>query len=131
MGRRTIWCSRDPSSCSRHGGRCDMKRLLVALAVALTLVDSVPFVAAGAAPSASELDAMLAPIALYPDQLLAEIAEWVRSQGSVKGSELQAAAAASGFTDSYVALVLFPDVVEYMAGRMDWTTKLGQTFATN
>src|SRR5262249_709321 len=31
----------------------------------------------------------------------------------------------------YAALVLFPDVVHYMAERMDWTTKLGQAFATD
>jgi Protein of unknown function (DUF3300) len=121
-----------------------MKRLLVILAVALTIFDSRAFVAAGAAPTAAELDAMLAPIALYPDQLLAQmllsasnpgrlatLSEWLRSQGSLKGSELQNAAAASGFPDSYVALVIFPDVVDYMAGRMDWTTKLGQAFASD
>src|SRR5262245_2391401 len=121
-----------------------MKRLLAGLAVALTLLPARPFVAAGAAPTAAELDAMLAPIALYPDQLLAQmlmsasnpgriatLSEWLRSQGSLKGTELQNAAAASGFPDSYVALVLFPDVVDYMAGRMDWTTKLGQAFAAD
>jgi len=121
-----------------------MKRLLPALAVALMLFDARPFVAAGAAPTAAELDAMIAPIALYPDQLLgqmlmsasnpgriAALSEWLRSQGTLKGTELQNAAAASGFPDSYVALVLFPDVVDYMAGRMDWTTKLGQAFAAD
>jgi hypothetical protein len=108
------------------------------------LLDARPFVAAGAAPTAAELDAMLAPIALYPDQLLAQmlmsasnpgriaaLGEWLRSQGTLKGTELQNAASASGFPDSYVALVLFPDVVDYMAGRMDWTTKLGQAFAAD
>jgi len=121
-----------------------MKRLLPALAVALMLFDARPYVAAGAAPTPAELDAMLAPIALYPDQLLAQmlmsasnpgriatLSEWLRSQGALKGTELQNAAAASGFPDSYVALVLFPDVVDYMAGRMDWTTKLGQAFAAD
>ena len=62
------------------------------------------------APPAAELDKLLAPIALYPDQLLAQIllcaqnpsklgalAEWMAGHESVKGSALQAAAVKSGF----------------------------------
>ena len=122
-----------------------MKRLAVTLILALTLADPrAGFVAAGAAPTAAELDKLLAPVALYPDQLLAEMLlcaanpgrvatlnEWLRSQGTLKGSELQAAAAAAGFTDSFVALVLFPDVVDYMAGQIDWTKRLGEAFAAD
>jgi len=90
-----------------------------------------------------ELDGLLAPIALYPDALLGQIllsaanpgtvgalAEWLNSQ-SAKGTALQDAAKASGFEDTYVALVLFPDVVHKMAERMDWTTKVGSAFAAD
>jgi len=122
-----------------------MKRLAVTLILALTLADPrAGFVSAGAAPTAAELDKLLAPVALYPDQLLAEMLlcaanpgrvatlnEWLRSQGTLKGSELQAAATAAGFTDSFVALVLFPDVVDYMAGQIDWTKRLGEAFAAD
>jgi hypothetical protein len=89
------------------------------------------------------LDHLLAPIALYPDQLLAQmllcasnpgklatLGEWLASQ-TLKGTELQDAATKAGFEPSFVALVLFPQVVQAMAGDVDWTTRLGQAFAAD
>jgi hypothetical protein len=97
-----------------------------------------------AAPTAAQLDQLLAPIALYPDSLLAHmllcaanpakvgaLAEWLLSNKSLKGTELQDAAAKSGFDQSFVALVMFPQVVNYMAEQIDWTTKLGKAFSEN
>ena len=90
-----------------------------------------------------ELDRLLAPIALYPDQLLAQMLlcasnpgkvatlhEWLASQ-TLKGSELQDAATKSGFEASFAALVLFPQVVEAMAGDLDRTSRLGQAFSAD
>jgi uncharacterized protein DUF3300 len=90
-----------------------------------------------------QLDKLMAPVALYPDSLLAQmlmsaanpakvgaLAEWMASQ-TAKGTELQDAATKSGFDASFAALVLFPDVVHYMAGNMDWTTKVGKAFTEN
>ena len=89
------------------------------------------------------LDRLLAPIALYPDQLLAQMLlcasnpgkvatlnEWLASQ-TLKGSELQDAATKSGFEASFAALVLFPQVVEAMAGDLDRTARLGQAFTAD
>ncbi len=89
------------------------------------------------------LDRLLAPIALYPDQLLAQmllcasnpgkvatLGEWLASQ-TLKGTELQDAATKAGFEPSFVALVLFPEVVAAMAGDVDWTTRLGQAFTVD
>jgi hypothetical protein len=89
------------------------------------------------------LDRLLAPIALYPDQLLAQMLlcasnpgkvatlnEWLVSQ-TLKGSELQDAATKSGFEASFAALVLFPQVVEAMAGDLDRTARLGQAFTAD
>src|SRR5689334_6168460 len=91
-----------------------------------------------------QLDKLLAPVALYPDSLLAQmlisagnpgkisaLAEWMKSHQGVKGTELQDAATKSGFDASFVALVLFPQVVDYMASQIAWTTELGQAFAAN
>jgi hypothetical protein len=91
-----------------------------------------------------ELDRLLAPVALYPDQLLAQMLlsasnpgkvaalnEWLASHQTQKGSELQDAATKSGFEPSFVALVLFPQVVAAMAEQLDWTTRLGQAFAAD
>ena len=95
------------------------------------------------APPAEELDKLLAPIALYPDALLGQIllcttnpgrvgalGEWLSSQ-QAKGTALQDAAKASGFDESFVAIVVFPDVVLKMAEQIDWTTRLGQAFMAN
>jgi hypothetical protein len=95
------------------------------------------------APKPEELDKLFAPVALYPDPLLAQMLmaaedpgkvaalnEWLASQ-KAKGTELQDAATKSGFGPSYVALVIFPDVVAKMATQFDWTTKVGQAFSAD
>jgi hypothetical protein len=99
--------------------------------------------AAKPSPKPDDLDRLLAPIALYPDQLLAQVLlcsanpgtvatldEWLRSQ-TAKGTQLQDAATSAGFQPSYVALAVFPDVVSYMATQADWTARLGQAFAAD
>ena len=90
------------------------------------------------------LDRLHAPIALYPDQLLAQmflcaqnpgkvaaLGEWLAANSSVKGTDLQDAATKSGFEPSFVAMTLFPDVVNAMASDLEWTTQLGQAFAAD
>src|SRR5678816_4777817 len=70
------------------------------------------------------LDQLLAPIALYPDALLAqvlmsaqdppkvaELDKWLKANTALKGSQLQDAAVKAGFDASFVALALFPQVV--------------------
>ena len=61
---------------------------------------------------------------------VAALSEWLASQ-TLKGTELQDAATKSGFEPSFVALVLFPQVVTTMAKELDWTTQLGQAFTAN
>ena len=99
---------------------------------------------AGKPVAPAELDRLLAPVALYPDSLLAQIlqcaqkpskvgalAEWMAGQQALKGSALQDAAVKSGFEPSFVALVVFPDVVNAMASQIDRTTKVGQAFTAD
>jgi Protein of unknown function (DUF3300) len=96
------------------------------------------------APPAKELDQLLAPIALYPDQLLAQILlcamdpkgvtaldQFIKRNKNLKGSALQDAALKDKFEPSFVALTIFPDTVAMMATQLDWTTKLGQAFAAD
>jgi hypothetical protein len=91
-----------------------------------------------------ELDRLLAPVALYPDQLLAQmllcasnpaklgaLREWLASHETLKGTDLQDAAAKSGFEPSFVALVLFPDVIDAMVAQTERTARLGQAFAAD
>ena len=90
------------------------------------------------------LDQLLAPIALYPDQLLAqmlisaaepakitELDKWLKSNEKLKGTQLQDAAVKAGFDASFVALVVFPQVVTRMAEQIAWTTVLGQSFTAD
>ena len=87
------------------------------------------------------LDQLLAPVALYPDQLLAQILlsagdtakvveldKWLKATASVKGTQLQDAALKAGFEPSYIALVPFPQVVAKMVEDLEWTMLLGQAF---
>jgi hypothetical protein len=103
-----------------------------------------PATATAAAPSASVLDGLLAPVALYPDALLAQmlvctsnpgkvavLQEWLASNTSLKGTELQDAATKAGFEPSFVAMALFPQVIDYMAGNIAWTKQVGEAFAAD
>jgi hypothetical protein len=97
-----------------------------------------------ARPPTGSLEEMLAPIALYPDSLLAqmlmsatdpakvtELDKWLKANTKLKGTELQDAAVKAGFEPSFVALALFPQVVAQMAAQIVWTTSLGQSFTSD
>jgi hypothetical protein len=94
--------------------------------------------------SPAELDRLLAPIALYPDQLLAQMLlcaqdpagvtaldRFLKSNANLKGSDLQDAALKDNFEPHYVAMALFPQVIGAMAANLDATTKVGQAFAAD
>jgi uncharacterized membrane protein YgcG len=90
-----------------------------------------------------ELDQLVAPIALYPDALLAQIlmastypleivqaARW-HKQGSnkdLKDTQLETALQAQPWDPSVKSLVAFPQVLTMMNEKLDWTQKLGDAF---
>jgi hypothetical protein len=123
---------------------CRFMRTIVATAAVLVLVGCETGPLNASATQQTDLDRLLAPIALYPDQLIAQmllcaadpakIAEldaWLPANNALKGTELQDAATVAGFEPSFVALALFPQVVMFMAERPDWTTRLGRAFASD
>ena len=88
-----------------------------------------------------ELDQMLAPIALYPDSLLAQVLmaaayplevvqadRWVKQNKNLKGEQLNAALDKMTWDLSVKALVPFPEVLSMMSEKLDWTSKLGEAF---
>jgi hypothetical protein len=94
--------------------------------------------------SPQQIDGLVAPVALYPDQLLAqlfisatlpprvkELDAWLKTNPPFKGSALQDAAHQKGFEPSLVALVLFPQVVDFLTENLDWTTEVGQAFSSD
>jgi hypothetical protein len=96
---------------------------------------------AGKKLPAAEIDGLMAPVALYPDQLLAQMLmaattpsrvadldKWLKTKPPFKGTALQDAAKQAGFEPSLLALVLFPQVVDFMTVNLDWTTEVGQAF---
>ena len=98
------------------------------------------------APNSAQqgLDKLLAPIALYPDALLAqvlacatspqqvtEINKWLEQNKGLQGSQLQDAATKQGFDASFAALVLFPDVLAMMGKNMEWTEEVGKAFLSD
>jgi len=95
----------------------------------------------GSALEPAYLDQLLGPVALYPDQLLAQIllcagnsskvtefSGWLKANSHRKGSELQQAAQDAGYDRSFIALAPFPQVVEMMAKDLRWTSALGGAF---
>jgi hypothetical protein len=91
--------------------------------------------------SQQELDQLLAPIALYPDALLAQIlmastyplevvqaARWARTHSHLKDDQLQAALQEQTWDPSVKGLVTVPQVLNMMDERLDWTQSLGDAF---
>ena len=100
--------------------------------------------AAPGGASTAAIDGLTAPIALYPDALVAQILQastdvatvqkfggWMKSNASLKGGALQDAAQAAGFGACYIALAPFPQVVQMLVEKPDWTQQLGTAFTTN
>ena len=88
-----------------------------------------------------ELDQMLAPIALYPDSLLAQILmaatyplevvqaeRWAKAYRNLGGDQLNDALDQKDWDPSVKALVPFPQVLSMMNERLEWTQKLGDAF---
>ncbi len=91
--------------------------------------------------SKAELDQMLAPIALYPDSLLAQVLiaatfppqvveadRWVKENKGLSQDQLNAELDKKDWDLSVKALVPFPQVLAMMDDHLDWTTKLGEAF---
>jgi hypothetical protein len=91
--------------------------------------------------SREQLDQLLAPIALYPDSLLTQILmastyplevvkanNWVKQNKDLKGDALTAALEKQEWDPSVKSLVNFPQVLQMMSDKVDWTQKLGDAF---
>jgi hypothetical protein len=121
-------------------------------APAATTSDAAPAIVAPAATQApvvgswspEALEELLAPIALYPDPVLSQVliaatnpqevldaGNWLLSNQTLKGKALDDAAAQVGFTPPIRALVQFPETVDMLCMKLDWTTELGQAFVAD
>ena len=126
---------------------------ILACVVALTLAvppllpaQTAPPAPAQAAPplapfKAEELDQIAAPIALYPDPLVAQVlmastypleivqaARFMKDNPSLTGDPLAQALQGQTWDDSVKSLITFPQVLSMMDSKLDWTQKLGDAF---
>src|SRR5262249_178997 len=95
-----------------------------------------------AAPqSESELRALVAPIALYPDNLVGEVLAastfpdqvaianyWLQQHKDLKGNALVQAVDKQSWNESVKALTQFPTVLDNMAKSLTWTSQLGEAY---
>jgi uncharacterized membrane protein YgcG len=91
--------------------------------------------------SQQDLDQLLAPIALYPDALVAQVllgstfpievveaARWSKANPAVKDKALEDAMLKQSWDPAVKALTAVPQVLAQMNEKLDWTQKLGAAF---
>ncbi len=91
--------------------------------------------------SNQQLDSLTAPIALYPDALLAQVlmaatfpqdvqaaAQWSKANAKLQGDDAVKAVASEPWDPSVQSLVAFPQVLATMASKPDWVAQLGNAF---
>jgi uncharacterized membrane protein YgcG len=89
----------------------------------------------------AELQALVAPIALYPDALVAQIltastfpdqvavaAYWLGQNKSLTGSTLMQVVDTQSWDPSVKALTQFPSVLENLSKNLTWTSSLGEAY---
>jgi len=90
---------------------------------------------------ADQLDSLVAPIALYPDPMLAQVLaastypleiiqlqQWLTKNSGLKDKALADAVAKQPWDPSVQAMAGLPDVVKRLAADIQWTTDLGNAF---
>jgi len=95
----------------------------------------------GTPETAQELQALVAPIALYPDALVAQILSgatfpdqiavannWLIQNKNLTGNSLTQAVNGQSWDPSVKALTQFPSVLNNMAQNMAWTSQLGEAY---
>src|SRR5712671_2026132 len=88
-----------------------------------------------------QLEALVAPIALYPDELLANVLaastyplevvqaeRWLKERKSLKGDALKKEVDKQSWDDSIKALASTAEVLTMMSDKLEWTSNLGDAF---
>jgi Protein of unknown function (DUF3300) len=131
------------------------KQVLSAALSFLLVIGSTPLEAAAQQPestgysgqgvplSAEELQQLVAPIALYPDALVAQVlgastfpdqiaaaASWLQQNSSLTGTALMQAVDTQPWDPSVKALTQFSSVLGNLAANLSWTSSLGEAYHT-
>jgi len=94
-----------------------------------------------ATPTPDELYQLVAPIALFPDNLVAQVLaastfpdqvttahNWLQQNPNLKGDQLMQAVDKQQWDNSIKGLTQFPDVLNQMATNLSWTSALGDAY---
>jgi len=93
--------------------------------------------------SADQLEQLVAPIALYPDALVAQVLgastfpdqiavadNWLQQNKNLTGNALMQAVDKQAWDPSVKALTQFPSVLDNLAKNLSWTSALGEAYHT-
>ena len=134
--------------------RATYRYLLVLVGtIAIVPGDTLPYMPSPRSPQAAspqqqaakippdQLDSLVAPIALYPDPMLAQtlaastypleliqLQQWLTKNPGLKDKALADAVAKQPWDPSIQALAGLPEVVQRLADDIQWTTDLGNAF---
>jgi hypothetical protein len=132
-------------------GNCVKQLVAVGLSFLLAIVGTPLPVGAqqtgysgqGAPLSGNELQQLVAPIALYPDSLVAQVLgaasfpdqvasanNWLQQNTNLTGQPLMYAVDAQPWDPSVKAMTQFPIVLQNMAKNLSWTSALGEAYTT-
>jgi hypothetical protein len=91
--------------------------------------------------NAAQIEQLVAPIALYPDALVAQVLaastyprqvveadRWRQAQGYASAGQIAMGADVQNWDPSVKALTAFPQVLAEMDGNLQWTTDLGNAY---
>src|SRR5215813_12148898 len=149
-GPSSRWCSLAARALRESIMRCRSFLLALAVLAATSIGAAAQQPAASPSPTPApaqpdqpllkpeQLEALVAPIALYPDALLAnmlaaatyplEVVEadrFIKDKKDLKGDALEAQVAKKGWDDSVKALTATSSVLDMMSDKLDWTKSLG------
>ena len=124
--------------------RCGLALLVLSGAGSLTAQEPAAPPAADATAetlSADQLQSLVAPIALYPDELLAQtlvastypleviqLQQWLMKHPDLTDEALADSVATQPWDPSVQSMAAVPEVVERLADDIQWTTELGNAF---
>ena len=137
-----------------HSNSRSQNQFLIALLCVFLLAPGEPWAYARPLPSAApsqdqeapripddQLDSLVAPIALYPDPLLAQVLaastyplelvqlqQWLGKHPDLKDQALTDAVQKEDWDPSVQSMAVFPDVVKQLVDGIKWTTDLGNAF---
>jgi len=118
-----------------------MRKILVVAAIAVLMACSPPLRCQDDSPDAffspEQLDNLLAPIALYPDPLLAQVLiaatfpeQIDEASRTLRGRSDPNSIDPEPWDVSVKAVARYPQVLDMMADKLDWTTSVGQAYVS-